>query len=142
MSAAYLGAEHVNAQLLASLVFADTGSGPCHIELYSDLPTDPRGTPDSAKLMDIVLAKPCGTVAGESFTLLPASTTGTMILVTGFARWARWVRSDGKLVVAGTVSNMDSDGAFRIDGGTTPDGETTPLLQAGGLVVFGSLVLG
>ena len=65
-----------------------------------------------------------------------------MILVTGFARWARWVRSDGKLVVAGTVSNMDSDGAFRIDGGTTPDGETTPLLQAGGLVVFGSLVLG
>lgn len=141
MSDLYLGPEHINAQLLASLAFADAAAGASRIVLYSALPDLPRETPAGSALADIILAKPCGTVAGETLTLLPASAGGTMILTNGFARWARWVRSDGKLVAAGTVTNTLGDGAFRLSGGTTPEGESTPLLQAGGLVVFGTLIL-
>ena len=137
----YLGPEHVNAQLAASLAFADGASGASRVFLYGSLPDLPRAIPSAEYSVEIVLAKPCATLSGESLTLIPASATGSMVQTTGLARWARWVRSDGKLVAAGTVSNLAGTGAFRIAGGTTPPGEDTPLLQAGGLVLFGALIL-
>lgn len=142
MSELYLGPEHINAQLLASLVFADGGGAAAKIVIYSSLPGSPRDVPVGGHLAEVLLAKPCGSVAGESLTLIPESAGGTMILAAGFARWARFVRSDGRLVAAGTVSNAEGVGAFRLVGGNTPEGETTPYLQAGGLVVFGALTLG
>lgn len=142
MSELVLGLEHISAQLVASLEFADGASGPSSVILYGELPDLPRGIPAGGTIAEIVLARPCGMVAGELFTLLPASASGTMILTSGLPRWARWVRPDGKLVAAGTLTDLEHDGAFRLQGGTTPAGETSPLLQAGGLVMFGALVLG
>ena len=142
MSELYLGPEHVNAQLIASLAFADGSAGSCRVVLYSSFPDAPKDVPLGGPVVDVVLGKPCGAVSGESITLIPASASGSMVLTTGLPRWARWVRGDGKLVAAGSVTNMDNDGAFRLQGGTTPVGEVTPLLQAGGLVIFGTLILG
>lgn len=137
------GAGLVNAQLVASVAYADAASGPSKLQVYSAMPeSDAKAVPGGALLVDIVLAKPCGTVAGELLTLKPATLGGNVAVAGGFARWCRWVRSDGALVCAASVTDVAHDGFFRLAGGYTPDGETSPLLQAGGLVMFGTMVLG
>ncbi len=142
METAAPGAGLVNAQLLATVAYADGSGGASRIVLYDAVPADARSVPVGAVLSEVVLAKPCGVVAGELLTLVPASAGGSMVLASGLPRWARWVRADGALVHSGDVSDMQHAGFFRLQGGVTPDGESTPSLQAGGLVLFGALVLG
>ena len=44
-------------------------------------------------------------------------------------------------MAAGTVTDMDHGGDFRIDGAPTAPGDDTPTLYAGGLVLLGAVVL-
>ena len=137
------GAGLITAQLAATVTYADAASGASRLQIYSAMPEgDARAVPAGALLVSVILAKPCGTVAGEVLTLTPATLGGNVALAGGFARWCRWVRTDGALVFAGNVTDMANGGFFRLAGGYTPDGETSPLLQAGGLVMFGTMVLG
>ena len=143
MDATAAGPGLVNAQLVATVAYADAASGASKAIVYSGYPAaDPRGIPEGAVLGEVVFKKPCGIVAGETLTLQAANPSGGMVLVGGFPRWVRWERSDGQLVFAGPATDMDHGGFFRFQGGYTPEGETSPLLQAGGVLLLGNLVLG
>ena len=136
-----IGPEHALAQLAASLAFADAGANPSRIYLYADAAVATGAAPTASPLAEIELAKPCGTIAGGVLTLHPADSAGTLVLVTGIPRAARWVSGDDMLVSAGTVTDMGHSGDFRISGGTTAAGDDSPTLYAGGLVLLGDVVL-
>ena len=136
-----IGPEHALAQLAASLVFADAGANPSHIYLYADAAVATGAAPAASPLAEIELAKPCGTIAGGVLTLHPADSAGTLVLVTGIPRAARWVSGDDMLVSAGTVTDMTHTGDFRVGGGTTAAGDDSPTLYAGGIVLLGDVVL-
>jgi len=130
-----IGPEHAAAQLAASIAFADAGAQASRIQLYDDL-----GGAGSL-LAEIELTKPCATLASGVITLHTADTGGTLVLLTGIPRSGRWLSGAGLLVVAGTVTDADHDGFFKVAGGATPAGDTSPTLYAGGLVVLGALTL-
>ena len=64
-----------------------------------------------------------------------------MVLANGVPRAAHWVSGTGVLVAAGTVTDTDHDGDFRIGGAPTAPGDTSPTLYAGGLVLLGTVTL-
>ena len=136
-----IGPEHAQTQLAGCVTFADTGALPSRILLYADAGAATGAAPVGAPLAEIVLSKPCGTLAGGNLTLHPADAAGTMVMVAGLPLAAQWVSGDGKLVAAGTVTDLTHGGDFRVGGGTTPPGDTTPMLYAGGLVLLGAVVL-
>lgn len=136
-----IGTEHTLAQLAASLAFADAGAQPSRILLYADAGAATGAAPSGAPLAEIILSKPCATLAAGVLTLHPADASGAMVLTTGVSRAARWVSGEGYLVAAGTVTDMDHAGDFRIGGATTAPGEDSPNLYAGGLVLLGAVVL-
>ena len=136
-----VGPEHALAQLAASLAFADAGAEPSRILLYADAAAAAGAAPAGEPLAEIVLSKPCGTIAAGKLTLHPADPAGTMVLANGTPRAARWVSGEGKLVAAGTVTDMARLGDFRIGGAPTAPGDDSPALYAGGLVLLGDVVL-
>ncbi len=136
-----IGPEHAAAQLAASLAFADAGAQPSRIHLYADAGVATGAAPAGEPLAEIVLAKPCGTIAAGKLTLHPANAAGAMVLANGTSRAARWVSGEGKLVTAGTVTDMAHFGDFRIGGAPTAPGDDSPALYAGGLVLLGDVVL-
>lgn len=136
-----VGPEHALAQLAASLAFADMGALPSRIRLYADAGAAGGAAPAGIPLAEIVLAKPSGTIAAGKLTLHPVDSAGSMVLATGTPRAAHWVSGDGKLVAAGTVTDMDHSGDFRIGGAATAPGDDSPKLYAGGLVLLGAVVL-
>ena len=136
-----IGPDNALAQLAASIAFADAGGEPSVIRLYADAGAATGATPAGAPLAEVTLAKPCGTIAAGQLALHVADPTGAMVLTTGQPRAAQWVSGEGKLVAAGTVTDMDHSGDFRIGGASTPPGDDTPALYAGGLVLLGAVVL-
>lgn len=138
-----LGADHIAAQLAASIAFADAASGPSRIRLYTTDQPAAGADPGGAHIVEIVLAKPCATLADGVMTLHAAS-GGAMVLAGGKPKWARWDRSDGKLVADGKTVDAEHelDGDLVIVGGTTAPGDDSPTLQAGGLVLLGALTFG
>ena len=136
-----IGQDHALAQLAASIAFADTGAQPSRIRLYADAGAATGAAPAGDPLAEITLAKPCGTIAAGQLTLHVADAAGALVLVTGQPRAAQWVSGDDKLVAAGTVTDMDHSGDFRIGGASTAPGDDTPTLYAGGLVLLGAVVL-
>ena len=136
-----LGPDHALAQLAASIAFADTGAQPSSIRLYADAGAATGAVPVDGPLAEIALSKPCGSIAAGQLTLHAADPAGAMVLTTGQPRAAQWVSGEGKLVAAGTVTDMDHGGDFRIGGASTPPGDDTPALYAGGLVLLGAVVL-
>ena len=136
-----IGQDHALAQLAASIAFADTGAQPSRIRLYADAGAATGAVPVDGPLAEIALAKPCGTIAAGQLTLHVAAAAGALVLVTGQPRAAQWVSGDDKLVAAGTVTDMDHSGDFRIGGASTAPGDDTPTLYAGGLVLLGAVVL-
>lgn len=136
-----IGLEHAMAQLAASLAFADAGALSSRILLYADAGPAIGAPPAGDPLAEIVLAKPCGTIASGKLTLHVADPAGAMVLTTGIPRAARWISGAGNLVAAGFVTDMDHGGDFRIDGGNTPDGDDSPMLYAGGKALLGDVVL-
>lgn len=136
-----IGPEHALAQLAASLVFADAGAQPSAILLYADPAVATGAAPVDAPLAEIILAKPCATLAAGALTLHPADASGAMVLTTGVPRAARWVSGEGYLVCAGTVTDLANGGDFQVGGAPTAPGDTAPTLTAGGKVLLGTVVL-
>ncbi len=136
-----IGPEHALAQLAASLAFADAGAEPSRIRLYADAGAATGAAPVGGPMAEITLAKPCGTIAAGVLTLHPVNQAGAMVLANGKPQSAHWINGDGKLVAAGTVTDMDHGGDFRVEGGTTAPGDESPTLYAGGLVLLGTVVL-
>lgn len=136
-----LGADHALAQLAASIAFADAGAQPSRIRLYADAGAATGAAPVGVPMAEVTLAKPCGSIAAGQLTLHIADAAGALVLVTGQPRAAQWVSGDDKLVAAGTVTDMDHGGDFRVGGAPTAPGDDTPTLYAGGLVLLGAVVL-
>ena len=136
-----IGPELALAQLAATLAFADAGAQPSAILLYADPAVATGAAPVDAPLAEIILAKPCATLAAGVLTLHPADASGAMVLATGVPRAARWVSGEGYLVAAGTVTDLDNGGDFTVGGAPTAPGDTAPTLTAGGKVLLGTVVL-
>ena len=136
-----IGTDHALAQLAASIAFADAGAQPSTIRLYADAAAATGSAPAGTPLAEIPLAKPCGTIAAGQLTLHVADPAGAMALATGQPCAAHWVNGAGLLVAAGTVTDMDHGGDFRVVGAPTAPGDDTPTLYAGGLVLLGAVVL-
>lgn len=135
-----VGPEHARAQITTSLAFADAGTLPASILLYAESAVATGAAPTTSALAEITLAKPCGTITGGVLTLHMANPDGAPVLQQGIPRAARWMSGDGKLVAAGTVTDMANAGDFRVSGGTTAPGDDSPMLYAGGLVLLGDVV--
>ena len=135
-----VGPEHALAQIAASLAFADAGTLPSSILLYAESAVATGAAPTTSALAEITLAKPCGTLAAGVLTLNVADPEGTLVLLQGIPRGARWISGEGKLVTAGTVTDLANAGDFRVAGGTTAPGDDSPMLYAGGLVLLGDVV--
>lgn len=135
-----VGPEHALAQLAASLAFADAGALQSSIVLYADAAVATGAAPTGSPLAEVILAKPCGTLAAGVLTLNVADPEGTLVLLQGIPRAARWMNGDGKLVAAGTVTDTANAGDFRVAGGTTAPGDDSPTLYPGGLVLLGDVV--
>lgn len=136
-----IGPEHILAQLAGSLAFADTGAQPSVIRLYVDADVATGVVPTSPPMAEIALAKPCGTIAAGQLKLHPADVGGAMVTTGGIPRAARWISGAGLLVAAGTVTDMDHAGDFRVVGSATAPGDDAPTLYAGGKVLLGDVVL-
>ena len=125
------------AQLQATIDFADDAAGNSVVKIYVEYPPEDSDTP----LATIVLAKPCGVVAGGSFDLIADDPLGTLVTTGGIPHGARWEKSDGALVARGTVTDAANGGDFTVSGAETPVGETSPHLYAGGLVFLGDVTM-
>ena len=137
-----IGLDHALAQLAATLAFADVPATACRILLFSEVSAATGSTPAGAPpLASIELAKPCGTIAGGVLSLSPAEPGGALVMQTGVPRAAHWLRGDGVLVAAGTVTDSDNGGDFVVAGAATAPGETSPTLYAGGKVLLGAVAL-
>jgi len=113
---------HNEARLTATAAFADTGPSPSKIEFF-----------DSAAnlLVTVVLAKPCGVVAGGVLTLSQGTVGGDLIALDGVATTAVWLNGAGAPVASGTVTDDAGEGPFTIEG---TDGTQ---LYAGGRAIIG-----
>lgn len=137
-----IGPATAAAQLVATLARADQGAGHASVRLYATARPASIAAPHSdTPQSTIALAKPCGAIADGVLTLHPQDAAGTLILQAGIPRWAEWVAADGAVLARGRVTDMDHDGAFRIEGAATPEGEDSPLFFAGGLVQLGVTAL-
>ena len=136
-----IGQDHALYQLAATLGFADIPATACRILLFSDVSAATGSTPVGAPLASIELANPCGTIAGGVLSLSPADHGGALVMQTGVPRAAHWLRGDGVLVGAGTVTDAEHDGDFVVAGAATASGETSPTLYAGGKVLLGAVAL-
>lgn len=136
-----IGPDCVLAQLAATIAFADTGSGASTIHLYTDAAAADGSAPAGSPIASIALAKPCGSIADGQLTLHPADAAGALVLASATPRAAQWISADGLLVAAGTVTDTEHAGDFRIGGAATASGDDSPQLYAGGLVLLGAVVL-
>ena len=136
-----IGQDHALYQLAATLEFADIPATACRILLFSDVSAATGSTPAGAPLASIELATPCGTIAAGVLSLSPADPGGALVMQTGVPRAAHWLRGDGVLVAAGTVTDADNGGDFTVAGAATAPGETSPTLYAGGKVLLGAVAL-
>ena len=137
----HISQAHALAQLAATLAFADDAAGASVIHLYADASAATGTVPQAAPLATIALAQPCGSITGGALVLVPADAGGALVQATGVPRAAHWVRFDGTLVAAGTVTDAANGGDFVVAGAATAVGETSPTLYAGGKVLLGSVAL-
>lgn len=136
-----IGPDVLQAQLAATLAFADSGAGASVIRLYATTQPATGADPGGAAMAEILLDKPCGLLGAGTLSLVPADPAGGMVLSTGLPRWARWARSDGALVADGTVTDVANGGDFVVVDAVTSPGETSPTLYAGGRVLLGTATL-
>lgn len=127
---------HNVARLAGTAAFADTGVQNSRIWLYDTVQPAFGADPGGAPLVEILLAKPCGTIAAGVLTLLQANPGGDLIASTGSALWGRWVNGSGDIVADGTVSDAAGTGDFKVSG------TTGTLLYAGARALLGASTLG
>lgn len=117
----------VKAALLGAIKDAiDGGSAAGYVAFY-DASLDELGR--------VVLAKPCGTVAGGKLPLGQADAGADLVLVSGTAATARIYNSDDALVLSGAVTGAGGAGPFKIGGANGVD-----LLQGAALVLSGLVI--
>lgn len=127
------------AQIAATLTRADAGEGTSRVRLYTTSRPATPGTHSDTPQAEITLTKPCGSIVAGVLSLTPSAPA--MVMSLGIPRWAEWIAADGAFLADGTVTDMDGDGDFRVEGAATPDGETAPMLYPGGMVTLGTVAL-
>lgn len=130
------------AQLQGTIVRADAGPDPSRLAIYTtDRPASIHATHADTPQAEIVLAKPCGSIADGALVLHVADTSGVMVMASGIPRWAEWIAGDGTVLTRCTVTDIDGGGGIRLRGGATPEGDNSPMLYAGGKVQLGLVAL-
>ena len=125
------------AQLAATIARADAGGGNAKLQYYgTDTPVS-GGPHLDTLLATVTLAKPCGTVTAG--VLRWNYDAPGMVLATGKPRWCVLVAADGTQLHIGDVTDMDHDGAYRVQGAVTEPSENTPTLIAGGTISPGTM---
>ncbi len=130
-----ISAAHNTARLQGTLAFADSGVQSSRIRLYASTRPTTGGDPIAAPLVEITLAKPCGSIDAGVLTLVQADVGGDLIAETGTALWARWVNGDEMHVADGSVSDAAGDGDFKVTG------TAGTILYAGARALLGNSTL-
>ncbi len=93
----------------------DAGSGPGTAKIYSGtMPATPEKAATGTLLAELVLAKPCGVVAGKKLTF-SAITQDLEANNTGVASHVRLADSDGNVVIDGDVSGTGGTGVLKLN---------------------------
>ncbi len=135
-----LSVEHNTARLDATVAFADAGSNPASISLYTGEQPALGAEPGIAPLVNLVLAKPCARVEQGVITLHQQEAEGDLITASGRPTWARWRNGQGALVADGTVSGEAGTGDFKVTG--DPEDPASGFLFAGARARLSTSTLG
>ena len=93
----------------------DAGSGPGTAKIYSGtMPATPETAATGTLLAELVLAKPCGVVAGKKLTF-SAITQDLEANNTGYAGYVRFADSDGNAVIDGDVTSTSGTGVLKLN---------------------------
>ncbi len=93
----------------------DAGSGPGTAKIYSGtMPATPETAATGTLLAELVLAKPCGVVAGKKLTF-SAITQDLEANNTGYAGYVRLADSDGNVIIDGDVSGTGGTGVLKLN---------------------------
>lgn len=93
----------------------DAGSGPGTAKIYSGtMPATPETAATGTLLAELVLAKPCGVVAGKKLTF-SAITQDLEANNTGYAGYVRLADSDGNAVIDGDVTSTGGPGVLKLN---------------------------
>ena len=117
---------HNEARLAGTRTFLDTGAAKARIRIYDgSRPT--AGGAATTLLVEIVLAKPCGTVATNKLTLAADDAAGYTVVAAGTASWARFVNGNGDWALDCDVSDAAGMGEVKLPGTTLAVGDIVPL---------------
>lgn len=117
---------HNEARLGGTKAFMDTGAGKARIRVYDGTRPALGGTATTL-LVEIVLAKPSGTVAANKLTLAADDPAGYEVVATGSATWARIVNGNGDLVLDCDVSATGGAGEVQLPSVAVTVGDIVPL---------------
>ena len=93
----------------------DAGSGPGTAKIYSGtMPATPESAATGTLLAELVLAKPCGVVAGKKLTF-SAITQDLEANNTGYAGYVRLADSDGNVIIDGDVTSTGGTGVLKLN---------------------------
>lgn len=93
----------------------DAGSGPGTAKIYSGtMPATPETAATGTLLAELVLAKPCGVVAGKKLTF-SAITQDLEANNTGYAGYVRLADSDGNVIIDGDVTSTGGTGVLKLN---------------------------
>lgn len=93
----------------------DAGSGPGTAKIYSGtMPATPETAATGTLLAELVLAKPCGVVAGKKLTF-SAITQDLEANNTGYAGYVRLADSDGNVIIDGDVTPTGGTGVLKLN---------------------------
>ena len=93
----------------------DAGSGPGTAKIYSGtMPATPETAATGTLLAELVLAKPCGVVAGKKLTF-SAITQDLEANNTGHAGYVRLADSDGNVIIDGDVTSTGGTGVLKLN---------------------------
>lgn len=93
----------------------DAGSGPGTAKIYSGtMPATPETAATGTLLAELVLAKPCGVVAGKKLTF-SAITQDLEANNTGVASHVRLADSDGNVIIDGDVTSTGGTGVLKLN---------------------------
>jgi hypothetical protein len=102
-----------SARLNGTLSFLDSGAANAKVRIYSGVRPLFGQAGAGLMLVELVLAKPSGTVAAGTLTL--AASPSAVILNTGTASWARVVNGDDQIAWDCDVTLDPGSGEVRLD---------------------------
>lgn len=111
-----ISVEHREYRLEATITFADLGPDNSIIQIFDSSQPAFGGAAGAPPLVEMILAKPCGSVASGVLVLEQEDPTGDMILVEGDAVWGRWLNGNGDIVADGDVTDDSGSGFFKVAG--------------------------